>query len=32
VEYIPTAMGLNIGGKLAIARWDEHLSAAIFVE
>ena len=24
------ALGLNVGGKIAVARWDEHLSVAIF--
>ncbi len=29
-QIMPKALGLNIGGKIAIARWDEHLSVAIF--
>ncbi len=30
-QIMPKALGLNIGGKIAIARRDEHLSVAIFV-
>jgi HutP. len=30
-QIMPKAFGLNIGGKIAIARRDEHLSVAIFV-
>ncbi|MHB8124168.1 MAG: HutP family protein [Desulfitobacteriaceae bacterium] len=29
-QIMPKALGLNIGGKIAIARRDEHLSVAIF--
>lgn len=29
-QVMPKAMGLNIGGKIAISRWDEHLSVAVF--
>ncbi|MGI1658612.1 MAG: HutP family protein [Desulfitobacterium sp.] len=29
-QIMPKAMGLNIGGKVGIARRDEHLSVAIF--
>lgn len=30
-QIMPKSLGLNIGGKIAIARRDEHLSVAIFV-
>lgn len=30
-QIMPKALGLNIGGKIAIARRDEHLSVAVFV-
>lgn len=26
------AMGMNVGGKIGIARWKEHLCVAVFVE
>ena len=26
------AMGMNLGGKIGIARWKEHLCVAVFVE
>lgn len=26
------AMGMNVGGKIGIARWKEHLCGAVFVE
>lgn len=29
-QIMPKAMGLNIGGKIGIARRDEHLSVAVF--
>jgi len=29
-QIAPKALGLNIGGKIAIARRDEHLSVAVF--
>lgn len=29
-QIMPKAIGLNIGGKIAIARRDEHLSVAVF--
>lgn len=29
-QLIPKAMGLNIGGKIGIARKDDHLTVAIF--
>lgn len=29
-QLIPKAMGLNFGGKIAIARKEDHLSVAIF--
>lgn len=30
-QLMPKAIGLNIGGKIGVARRDEHLSVAIFV-
>ena len=27
----PMAIGMNVGGKIGIARWNEHLCVAIFV-
>ena len=33
IEQIkPMAMGMNVGGKIGIARWKEHLCVAVFVE
>lgn len=29
-QIMPKAMGLNIGGKIGIARQDDHLSVAVF--
>ncbi|SHE98476.1 HutP protein [Caldanaerobius fijiensis DSM 17918] len=31
-QIAPKAFGLNVGGKIGIARWGEHLSVAIFFE
>jgi hypothetical protein len=31
MQILPRAMGLNVGGKLGVARRGEHLSVAIFV-
>ena len=31
MQIMPRAMGLNVGGKIAVARFGEHLSVAIFV-
>ncbi len=31
MQIMPRAMGLNVGGKIAVARFGEHISAAIFV-
>lgn len=30
-QIMPKAVGLNIGGKIGIARFQEHLSVAVFV-
>lgn len=30
-QIMPKALGLNIGGKIAIARCDDHLAVCIFV-
>jgi len=30
-QIMPKAVGLNIGGKIGIARYQEHLSVAVFV-
>ncbi|CEP69625.1 Hut operon regulatory protein HutP [Moorella glycerini] len=29
-QIMPKALGLNVGGKIGIARWHDHLSVAIF--
>ncbi|BCV21505.1 HutP family protein [Moorella sp. Hama-1] len=29
-QMMPKAIGLNVGGKIGIARWQDHLSVAIF--
>ncbi|MGI6285622.1 hypothetical protein MHOCP_13970 [Moorella humiferrea] len=29
-QIMPKALGLNVGGKIGIARWQDHLSVAIF--
>lgn len=29
-QIMPKAIGLNVGGKIAMARWQDHLSVAIF--
>lgn len=29
-QIMPKAIGLNVGGKIGIARWHDHLSVAIF--
>lgn len=29
-QIMPKAVGLNVGGKIAIARYQEHLSVAVF--
>lgn len=29
-QIMPKAIGLNVGGKIGIARWRDHLSVAIF--
>ncbi|MDR3288360.1 MAG: HutP family protein [Peptococcaceae bacterium] len=29
-QIMPKALGLNIGGKIGIARYDEHLTVAVF--
>ncbi|MDR3270958.1 MAG: HutP family protein [Peptococcaceae bacterium] len=29
-QMMPKALGLNIGGKIGIARYDEHLTVAVF--
>ena len=32
IEQIkPMAIGMNVGGKIGIARWNEHLCVAIFI-
>ncbi|HWJ03913.1 MAG TPA: HutP family protein [Verrucomicrobiae bacterium] len=30
-QIMPKAVGLNIGGKIGVARYQEHLSVAVFV-
>ena len=30
-QIMPKAVGLNIGGKIGVARFEEHLSVAVFV-
>ncbi len=30
-QIMPKAVGLNIGGKVGVARYEEHLSVAVFV-
>jgi len=29
-QIMPKAIGLNVGGKIGMARWKDHLSVAIF--
>lgn len=29
-QIMPKAIGLNVGGKIGMARWGDHLSVAIF--
>jgi len=29
-QVMQKALGLNVGGKIGIARWDEHISVAMF--
>lgn len=28
---MPKAIGLNVGGKIGIARYDDHISVALFL-
>lgn len=30
-QIMPKAVGLNVGGKIGVARWHEHVGVAIFV-
>lgn len=29
-QIMPKAIGLNVGGKIGIARWNEHITVALF--